>query len=118
MPVIRIYGLGGQEASQLRNLKTEVKAAVMRIEGLGVTNENQVSPFFIPDVLDDAVVGDVVVYIDLFNRPGRKPEVKHAMSEAVGEKIKQFFPELLFIEVLPQGYDDKEEGYWSWRKQE
>lgn len=114
MPVITIFGIPGNTVSKtIDGVVFEIKTELTTISDLGV-KMGQVTVFM---PLDFTRTGSkIVVYIDLFDKPGRTPAVKYQMAETVGHILSAHFnPD--FIEVMPYKYDPDDQGYWSYRKE-
>ena len=116
MPVIRIYGVPPDaKESRLEQLIDDIVENLSSVPELGITSK-QVTVFMPADLVVRGLGEEQVVYIDLFKNDKRTPEVKEKMASIVGTLVVECFPNSSFVEVLPKGYNPKEEGYWSWRK--
>ena len=110
MPVVTVLGVPqGMSLSDLIRTEKSIIDAVVSIVELNNT-PNQVTVFF-PALLMTPPTKDVVVFIDLFEKPERTIEVRKLLAQAVGETIRSFCGDVL-VECWVRPFDSTKD-FWS-----
>ncbi len=113
MPIITVQGLPADTNEQaLQSLYRACAARVALIKELKLTSTRQLTFFFPPDMMALDLGQEIIVTVDgLFVKPERTPEVRNRLAEALGETVKEYFPDA-FVEVLVHSFDPAQ-GFWT-----
>lgn len=113
MPIIKLWCLpAGQTEEKLNFLHKTIVKAVVSISELGLTNENQMTCLFVPDLMSYGLGEEIIIEISgLYDKPERTKSVKQRLAESVGRSVKNLYPDAK-VECFISTFDPKQ-GFWT-----
>lgn len=118
MPVVTVYGVPQHVSSHTINteFRPELKRAMAGVTELHIPTKN-ISVFVCKENTENSSPAirqnDIVVFIDLFERPERTDELLNALCKAVVNKIQEFpFSRGALIECFCR-FINPMKGFWS-----
>jgi hypothetical protein len=115
MPQITVWCLPPDLTEErLRELHKRIVAAAVSIMELGLNGEQDFLTVFPPDMMKYGAGTEIMVQVsELWEKPERTPEVRNRLARALGEGVKEMFPEALVAVRLDPPFDPKRDGFWA-----
>lgn len=116
MPVIKLWCLPKTEEENLNRIHQSIVRAVASIEEIGVSDEKDITCLFVPDMMQYGLGTEIIVEVTgLFEKPERTDEVRQRLAAALGDVIRDYFPNADLAECFVYPFERKQ-GYWSSRE--
>lgn len=112
MPVIKVWCLkDDQTEEELNTLHKKIVAAVIEIPEMELKDENDMTCLFPPDSMKYGLGNEIIVEIEVFNKPKRTTKVLQKLAKNVGSAVKKLYPTAK-VECSIHRFKP-EEGFWS-----
>lgn len=113
MPVIKVWCLPAElKEDDLRQLHRQMVNAVVSVRELGLKDQNDMTILFPVDMMKYGLGEEIIVEVEMFERPERAPEVKKRLVANLGFVLKMHFPKAK-VEVGPvKTFNPETDGFW------
>lgn len=114
MPVIKVWCLSAdQTEDDLRKLHRMVVEAVVSVRELGLKDQNDMTVLFPADMMQYGLGEEIIVEIEMFEKPERSPEVKRRLTQNVGMAVKMLYPKAKVESGPVKTFRPEMDGFWS-----
>lgn len=112
MPVIKVWCLPIKGEEKLNKLHKAIVSAVVGVSELKLTDENDMTVLFPPDLMKYGLGSVIIIEITgLFQKKGRTREVLQKLCAEVGKSVKNLYPDAK-VECSVQTLNPQE-GFWE-----
>lgn len=119
MPQITVWNLPPNTSEeQLHGLHNAIVSAAVGIKELGLKDENDFLNLFPKDMMEYGAGTEIMVQVsELWEKPERTPEVLNHLAKALGEAVRERFPEAKTIAArIDPLFKPERDGFWMDRK--
>lgn len=113
MPIIKVWCLpAGQTEEDLNRLHKAIVKAVVSVSELGLTNENEMTCLFVPDLMAYGLGEEIIIEVTgLYDKPERTESVKQHLAEVIGKSVKALYSKAK-VECFISTFDPRQ-GFWT-----
>lgn len=114
MPVIEVWCLPvDQTEDDLRRLHQAIVQAVVGVPELHLRNQNDMTVLFPTDLMKYGLGEEIIVKIEMFERPERSLKVKQSLAKNVGMAVKMLYPKAKVESGPVKTFRPETDGFWS-----
>lgn len=117
MPQITVWCLPQNLGERkLRQLHKAIVAAAVSVKELELTGEGDMLTLFPPDMMRYGAGTEIMVQVsELWDRPGRTPQVRNRLATALGQAVKAMFPKAVVAARVDPLFRPARDGFWTSR---
>ena len=114
MPVIKVWCLpADQTEDDLRTLHQMIVEAVISVRELGLKDQNDMTVLFPTDMMRYGLGEEIIVEIEMFEKPERLSEVKQRLAQNIGMAVKMRYPKAKVESGPVKTFRPEMDGFWS-----